>query len=223
MPGFSALPERTAAVAGDARPLPLPDWASDVERELGAGSVQLTTRFWRAAGAFALRTVHIRSPKIEVVTAFAFPDADRALPVLGMELVRLGRRPIVGVLDLVDLDPGSALGADLLDEAHDRWPDLDNDDDAPDWFVDCRSGRDFFLRPEDDAPLDLLGDIHLWVSEQLFRRASDTAAAQDAPRHEAAIQAYKRHHRDHSPGLPLMNRVFGEAWTDDYMDGQLFA
>ena len=52
---------------------------------------------------------------------------------------------------------------------------------------------------------------------------TDVPAASDPDAHAAAIADYKHHHRVNSPGLPLLNRVLGEAWTEQYMAGVFFA
>lgn len=213
-----------AATSIQERPL-----ATDIahcERDLGSGTLTLRNRCIDISWGYQLRLVHLRSPKIEIVTAFAFPRGDRRLPLYGMEVVALGRRPVVGVLDLLDLHPASTLpplAEPILREAHEAFPDLPYSNDQPAWFEQCRSGQDFFLRPDDLDTLLELVDVHHHVMGRLAALGSSPDSVSAAADHDAAISHYKRHHRDNSPGLPLLHRVFGEPWTSDYLDGYLFA
>lgn len=222
MTRFATVPERTEAQARLARERALPESMARVRRPMGKGELTLTTRFRELNEVWDLRTVHIVSPKIEVLTCFLFPAPDRALPVYGMELVMLGRRPVIGVADLVDLDAGGRVGRDLLADAHAHFPDLPTSNDMPQWFDDCRSGGEFFMRPDEVTDLDALAAVHHHLVAGVLALPTGTQAA-DPQAHGAAIADYKRHHRIHSPGLPLMHSLFGADWTDRYMDAHLFA
>lgn len=163
---------------------------------------------------------------IEIVTDFAFPHADKRLPLYGMELVALGRRPAVGALDLLDLHTAPelpAIAAPIMASAHESFPELPYCEDQPEWFKQCPSGQDFFVRSEAMATLLRLLDVHHHVFRCLARLEKSYAEVSDSARHSSAIEHYKRHHRANSPGLPLLNRVFGDSWTNSYLDGYLFA
>jgi hypothetical protein len=222
MSRFSNVPERTGAQARCARERPLPASMARVRKPMGRGELILTTRFRNLDDVWDLRTVHIVSPKIEVLTCFLFPEPDRALPVYGMELVMLGRRPVIGVADLVDLNAGGSAGRNLLADAHRHFPSLPASDDMPEWFAECRSGSEFFMRPDEVTALEALAEVHHHLVDGLLALPAETPAA-DPQAHGAAIADYKHHHRIHSPGLPLMNSLFGADWTDRYMDEHLFA
>lgn len=226
--GFESVFVDTEAHFGRdaATPRELPAEIAYCERNLGAGTLCLRNRCVDIAWGYEIRLVHMRSPKIEIVTAFAFPHGGKRLPLYGMELVALGRRPVVGVLDLLDLEAGPhhpSIAEPILKDAHRRFPDLPYCLNQPDWFKQCRSGQDFFMRPEDFDTLLQLVAIHHQVMGRLAMLELGASTAHDADGHTAAIQQYKRHHRQHSPGLPLLHRVFGESWTNAYLDDYLFA
>lgn len=218
---FSTLDDATAALSSEAREAALDPAFGLVERPLGAGALTMRTRCWTLGDRYELRTAHIRSPKIEIFTSFLYPDPSLRMPLYAMEFVILGRKPIVAVLDAVDLAGGDT-AARILEHAHREAPEMTNADDAPDWFLECRSGSDFFLRPESAETFDALAAIHEHVVSALLA-ITDAPAAPDPDAHAAAIADYKHHHRVNSPGLPLLNRVLGEAWTEEYMTGVFFA
>lgn len=182
---------------------------------------RLEARVRRGPEGWSLRSVLIESRKVAILNLFVFPDGGAAAPVYAMEFVRFGPRGVVAVLDLVDLAPGCASGRALLDQAHARWPELVNADDAPDWYEECRSGRDFFLRPSDPQRFSDLAAVH----EALLRGALDAQRASDAaePAARDALAGYKRHHAAHSPGLPFLHRMWGEGFTTELLGGLLFA
>jgi hypothetical protein len=166
------------------------------------------------------RAVAITGPRVHIVTQFLYPAPDRDLPLYAMEFVIFGRKPVVAVLDMVGL-PGTRTAGDharaWLDAAR---PDLPQGDDPPDWYVDCRSGDDIFVRPASldelpacDAAHDAL--VETWLAA--LPRAPALAPA-DAARHGPAIAAYRAHHKVHTPGLRYLRRSFGEVWTEAFLD-----
>jgi hypothetical protein len=101
----------------------------------------------------------------------------------------------------------------VLHEAHGRFQ-LPRADDRPEWFEQCRSGRDIDVRPEaisdfaqlSRAQLSMLDELLGWYSLGML---GSTRVAQD--QHAHALQSYMSHHDEYSPGRPLLQRSFGEA------------
>lgn len=188
---------------------------------LPSGEVAIDTWIHTDAGGNEARLALIRSPKIEIVTAFLYPAAARIAPLYAMELVRLGPKPIVAVMDCAapPEDPCCASAQALLAAVRSEAPRLVQADDPPDWFVEARSGADLFFRPADVAALQQAGLLHLSLWTTLLLRL-DTAPARDASA-AAAFAAftrhYKDHHRAHSPGIPLLSKCFGADWTAGYL------
>jgi len=216
--GLTALAAGFAVREGD------PELTS-VTRAMPSGTLRIDTQ--TLVGAVGeIRMACIQSPKIDIVTVFFYPQAALALPVYAMEFVLLGTRPIVAVMDLVAPanDPAQSTALQLLTSAHQRSPALINADDAPDWYAGSRSGHDFFIRPTGREQFDELAAVHAGLWEALL------AAPQPASRPALAqadfvefVNHYKHHHKTHSPGLPLMTRSFGEAWTRRYLNECFFA
>lgn len=208
------------------RLLTLPPGYAHAERAEKNGTLRLRNTFYALPERGELRAVSISSPKIDIVTLFFYPEPDRQLPVFAMEFVELGPRPIVGVIDLCSLLAGiNSTTAHLLRTTRSAFPQLVQADDPPEWFQQCRSGDDFFIRPRDQQDLDELATAHLQVWQTLLTLAAQPRRLESAEAlaHQQKIQDYKHHHRDHSPGLRLLNRSFGSEWTESYMRDHLFA
>jgi len=203
-------------------PVPVPRHFSEAVRKKADGELTMLTSRWAVADVGELRTAHIFAAKINVLTLFFFPSPHRALPVYCLEQVVFGNQPIVGVLDVVCLRPMSCADRvkDFLVTERARYPQLQQADEMPDWYLACRSGQDIFIRPRDDGDLAALSDLHLTLLRQYMPdllAQSETFADADAHQHLASLNAYKHHHQSHSPGIKLMNRSFGEAWTFEYL------
>lgn len=226
---FAALlPDVLARCDGlSLRECPLPTAYAVASRPLPQGELRLENRFIAIEHGGELRAVLIHAPKIDIVTLFFFPLAVRALPVFAMEFVVLGQQPVVAVIDAPCLTvdaTAQAATAHVLRAAHAACPDVLAADDPPDWYQNCRSGLDFFIRPRDMAELERLGTVCLNVLAGIIEQFQTAAwlSATAAAEHAERLQAYKDHHRQHSPGLPLLQRHFGAAWTADYLAEHLF-
>ena len=205
----------------------LPPQFARAERAEKTGLLQLDNRFVSVGDLGQFRGLCISSPKINIVSMFFFPKPHWQLPLFVMELVLLGSRPIVAMVDAVCLLSGMCCGDTvkaILERAHEAFSHLQQADDPPQWYVECRSGHDFFVRPDNIVGMEEMARVHLNVWGAVVDLFSD-------PRHfprpqiaesEKRIQAYKEHHRVNSPGLRLMNRSFGERWTQDYLCDYLF-
>lgn len=205
----------------------LPPEYAEVQREEKQGWLTLKNRFISIKDLGEMRCVRIAAPKIDIITVFFFPIPYLQLPVFGMEFVVLGERPIVGVIDAPCLMPKMTCSTNLqalMQSTHEQFPDLVQADDPPEWYAECRSGMDFFVRPRTLADLRDLALAHLQIWNGVVELFHFPLPLFDAEAEEYAnhIQAYKDHHRINSPGLRLMNRSFGEAWTRQYLTGYLF-
>jgi hypothetical protein len=204
------------------QPIAIPDNFARIERAEIDGVLIMQTEFMAVEGKGELRFVHIYSPKINVLTFFFFPAARWQLPVYCMELVIFNVQPIVAMLDCLCLKPMPIAQTikQLLSDAHQNQPLLAQASDIPDWFAQCRSGDDFFIRPQDEAELNALSALHLELLKpitHLIQHATEFEHNEEAV-HQQKLLEYKQHHREHAPGLRLMNRSFGEQWTSDYMN-----
>ena len=223
MVNFDALIAATLAAFEPltCQPLELAANLARIQRPEVDGDLVMATQFFDVNARGELRIVHIFAPKIKVLTLFFFPDANWQLPVYCMELVVFGEQPIVALIDGVCLQPMDcgSLVEGILDTAHQKNPQFQQAEDTPEWFQACRSGRDFFIRPENMAVMGDLAAVHLQLMPQLATLIQDARQfpEQQTQQYQHVLQEYKHHHRIHAPGLKLMNRSFGEAWTANYM------
>ena len=209
------------------REIILPPQFARAERTEKTGHLQLDNRFVSVEDLGQFRGLCISSPKINIVTMFFFPQPHWQLPVFAMELVLLGPRPIVAVIDAVCLLSEMQCKATVkatFEHAHDTFSHLAQADDPPPWYIECRSGHDFFVRPNDIAGMEEMARAHLSIWDAVIDLLVDPhhLPQRQIAEHQTCIQAYKDHHRVNSPGLRLMNRSFGEQWTQDYLCDYLF-
>ncbi len=205
----------------------LPDEFAQVQREEKEGVLTLRNRFLDIGDYGQFRSVIISSPKINIITVFFFPLPCRQLPVFAMEFVVLGKQPIVGVVDakcLLNTMECRFSISKTLEQIHLQFSHLVQANDPPEWYQDCRSGNDFFIRPKDEIELDALSIVHslVWRSTINLFMQSHTYNNSEASLHDTCIQVYKDHHRVNSPGYRLMNRSFGHDWTQEYLSNYLF-
>ncbi len=221
---FTELLNESVAAFADLEcvPVPVPKRFAEVVRKEMDGELTMLTNCWAVSDCGELRTVHIFATKVNVLTLFFFPSAHRALPVYCLEQVVFGNQPIVGLLDIVCMQPMSCADRvrDFLIAERARYPQLQQADEMPDWFLSCRSGQDVFIRPRNDDDLAALTDLHLRLLRQYMvslLAEAKTFADADAYQHLVSLNSYKHHHQRHAPGIKLMNRSFGEAWTTEYL------
>ncbi len=221
------LPELCTGLA----PVDLPlAWHAHAAERPG-GAVRMHYERHRGPLGMDLRFMRLWSAKVEVQTLFVYPAPASAHPVLAAETVWLGSKPQILVLDTPCLAPTLEAGwtsamQQLLQQHH-----LQNSADTPAWYADCRSGHDVFLRPSERVASQLpLQPAQFDVPQQFGRYAQAVVAhcqrawaepanldtTQQAA-HQRALSDYRRHHHQHSPGVPLMSRCFGVAWTVDFM------
>jgi Ferredoxin-dependent bilin reductase len=177
-------------------------------------------------GAADVRLIRLFSNKVDVFTCFAFPGTVQRAPAYAMEFVQIGGRPIVAVLDLLSLGHDAAMNVKLDETMKSARAGYDepNNSEVPDWYVECRSGRDIFARPTHSDAFVELGEIHnrLLASTCDEFLSAETLDAEAASAHATQIADYKHHHCVNSPGLPIMERTFGVEWTHEFMHRWVF-
>lgn len=204
----------------------VPDEYASARHALPSGEVAIDTWIEVHPAGHEARMALIRSPKIEIVTAFLYPAATCAVPLYAMELVRLGPRPVVAVMDCAAPaeDPAMPAARALLDAVRAEAPDLLPADDPPDWYTQSRSGADLFQRPASVADLHraALQHLLLWGTLLLRVECAGPRSVAAAAAFSAFVSRYKDHHRTHSPGIPLLTKCFGADWTASYLSGCFF-
>jgi len=187
-------------------------WA-DVQQ----GELRLRTRLIQLGQHAQARGVYIHAPKIEIVNLFLFPQAQG--PGYALEFVVLGGKPVVAVMDMPVLDdlPATQHQAQAwMAQAHALYP-VANSEHPPAWYAQCRSGMDFFLRPQTLETFILLTEVHDFLWARLLSYPF-TPGAQPT----LGWSAYKTHHCQHSPGRALLVKTFGTQWTEYFLRQVLF-
>ena len=227
---FQCLIEKTAAVFGEfsCQPIDLPHQFSKIERNEQDGVLAIENYFFQIADMGQLRIAHTYAAKINVIAIFFFPECGFKLPVYSMEFVILGQKPIVALMDAVCLSepmPISGVVKAILASAHLSYPKFSQVEELPQWFQECRSGQEFFHRPQDISEFLALGEVHLSLIENLVTlfHEAEVFDKDQAALHKARLEQYKKHHEINSPGTRLMNRSFGEQWTNEYLANYLFS
>lgn len=196
-----------------------------VEKQQQRGSTVFQANFQRVQDAGEFRAVYIVSPVIEIVNLFFFPLEERRSPVFAMEFVRIGPRGVVGVVDCkaAPEDPACEVASGILEAAHVAYPQLQNGDDPPAWYVEARSGKDFFVRPDSLEVFRDLVEAHHFVWERYVHAVLKAPPEPSClAQRRAFLSHYKDHHRDNSPGIPFLSKVFGIEWTQTFLRDHLF-
>ncbi|MEQ1543448.1 hypothetical protein [Methyloglobulus sp.] len=210
------------------QPIDLPQRFSKIERKEQDGVLTLENHFFRVGDVGQLRIAYTHAPKINIIAVFFFPQCRCQLPVYSMEFVMLGQKPIIALMDMVCLIqhmPISTIVKDFMDSAHSAYPEFNQEEVFPQWFEECRSGDEFFIRPRDMSEFSMLGKIHALLIENLAKlfQHVEIFDKDTTTLHKTYLDDYKKHHKINSPGLRLMNRSFGESWTEEYLTAYLFA
>jgi Ferredoxin-dependent bilin reductase len=227
---FQKLIENTVAVfsAFPYQQLKLPEQFAKIERHEQDGVLSIENHFFQIADFGQLRIAHTHAPKINIIAVFFFPECDYQLPVYSMEFVMLGQKPIIALMDAVCLIQAMSILTivkDFMASAHLTYPEFSEGEALPQWFDDCRSGQEFFIRPRELSEFATLEKIHLAIAENLTKlfQGAKVFDKANAALHKSHLESYKHHHKINSPGIRLMNRSFGEAWTNEYLTAYLFA
>lgn len=191
-------------------------------------TISFASRFYRCPWG-EQRSVYIHSPKIEIFNLFFFPNDKNASPVYAMEFVRMVNRMVVAVIDVVgnpEDQNSQSFAAGIIRPHREHCADIAQGDDPPEWFQECRSGSDFFVRPSNLEQMITLKEAHFAILESYLAARADWPTAEiadDSQTGENWQAQYKSHHAANSPGLPFLNRTFGEDWTHAFLHNYLFA
>lgn len=210
----------------------------------GLGPLHTTRLYgmaWRSP-ALDLRSTYIAGPKVEIINLMGFPGRPDLLPIFATEIIMFAGTPRVAVLDLQPVwmaNPHRAPLNGRLAEGLTRYAasfaDLPPGGDLPDWCRDYFTPHAIYSRPGDASAMPRLHQAfealaHHFREAWLEQPMDDAAApggvvttAQARAAAEAEMATYKRHHIEHSPGLPYLNKVFGAEWTAQYLQEFMYA
>jgi Ferredoxin-dependent bilin reductase len=211
--------------------LPLPSGYQTLIKPEVQGELKLENRFFEVIQSGQplgqLRTVTVQSPKINILNLLFFPDPKQQLPAYAAEFVSLSGKPIVAVIDAKCLLPSiltEAVNAVML-EARGSVSDLNlPETELPEWFQASRSGHEIFVRPKSVSEMERLMAKHLEIWQNLIGlfQSSQEYNEFDSKDHLLQLTHYKGQHSCNYPGIPLLQRCFGEQWTTQYLSNYLF-
>jgi hypothetical protein len=209
-------------------PIDLDSGFAQARRDENQGELCLSNRFFRILGVGEIRSMLIESPKIHIVNFYFYPDADRDLPLYAMGFVVLGSKPVAAIIDAPCMLPTLPCRSQVVAEWTERrrgFVDLPQAEDMPAWYAECRSGYDFFIRPDGDESMARLSLAHsqLWRGMVVRMAGAGGLPKSMHDHYRQAVAEYKRHHAKNTPGLALLRRSFGEEWTTKYLNEVFFA
>lgn len=204
----------------DLQPEPRPEAFCRQEKLVrGAPLVVTSEGGFEAAHRFSYKYTRVQSALVDIATVVVYPVSDvQGIPVFVLELVVVGERVHVAVIDVEPLDgfAGDAALEMALRPLQQRFTaQVPNDPDLPDWFRDICSPVHLF----GNAPIEKLAvyeeafcDYLAIYLQEFVGPSSATLPAVEA----AAVGAYKRHHYEHSPAKKVMSR-FEDDWFETFM------
>lgn len=226
-PGFTRIIE--AAETGLVRalglvPAPLPAELARMEGQWKDAPVVLDARAYRGERISYARFVTIQGEGLEIGNALCLSAPAYPLPILGVDLVGLGRDTVVAVADLSPiLDDPDARDRQLggLASRRARGPALPPGGELPEWCRAWFSTHALFTR----APSTRHADIAQAV-EDYWRAYAELAAAAEpgagAAGVEDAQRAYCAAHIEHDRGLQMLRKLFDPALADRFLREVLF-
>lgn len=185
-------------------------------RREGTGGAVLEYIDARVPGLGDARATLIHSPRAEIFNAMVFPDDAEALPVFAAEWVAFAGRVHVAVADLQPVvETRSADEARARAEAVlARFPTIEQSDDRPDWCRDYFTPGALFARGCQENGV-LLDAYAAYLRE--FLAMAGSVPIRGRRTGGAAVDAYKLHHVENTPGLAYLSRFFGADWTHDFL------
>lgn len=205
----------------------LPPEIAHINRVEQHGELSLTNQFLIVPGLGELRSACVNSAKVAIVNFLFFPEADKQLPVYAVDFVSLSAQPIVAVIDATCL-----LTADcekqvtqLFQQARENLTYLSPETEMSAWYLAARSENDIFVRSPTVAQMKNLMALHLQIWQKLIPLLSNPErySPEKSRLHAQKLHDYKDKHRLNYPGIRLLNRSFGQEWTQHYLKNYLFA
>jgi phycocyanobilin:ferredoxin oxidoreductase len=206
-------------------PLSLPPGFGRAEGEWRGAEATIETRAYRGGAIRYARFVVLRGADLEIGNVLCLPAPVQPLPILGADLVALGRETGMLAADLSPVLPaGPERAAQLAPLAARRaqHPPLPPGGRLPDWCAAWFSPCALYTRVEPSglgAAVDAFRD---------FPRAFVELARYSLPRPAlaseitAAQDGYAAAHRTDDKGLRLLATMFGTAWAERYVGEVLF-
>lgn len=205
---------------------PLPPELARLEGRFRDEPVTLLARAYSGPRLRYLRCVEVSSPShLDIGNVLALPRAELALPLLGVDLVEVGRDSAVVVADLSPMAESEARRAHerAVLERHRGPVALGEACALPEWAAEWFSAAALCVRVgAGQAPASAAAPVEAYAAAfiELVREGlPDPAQAEPVARRQ---QAYSAAHRERDRGLLLLRRLFDPALADRLLREVLF-
>ena len=184
----------------------------------------LVARAYAGPGVRYARFVELESPGLEIGNVVVFPEAALPLPVLGVDLVEVGRDTAVVVADLSPMsDDEIALERQLAVLATHRGDASPlAGAELPDWATEWFSRRALSARVSAPQAPAAAAEVQAFVSAFIELARGTEPAPEAAARAASRQQAYAAAHREQDRGLLLLRRIFEPETADRFVRRVLF-
>jgi len=185
----------------------------------------LTARAYSGPSCRYARFVELESEELEIANLVILPEADTSLPILGVDLVGVGRDTAVAVADLSPVTPDTSVRhaqLECLERHHTSRLPPETRLELPGWALEWFSRGALSAR----IGLALAETTRRAVGEfadafvELARGAG--ASPNDVESVASRHAAYCRSHRDQDRGLLLLRRIFEPLVADRFLREVLF-
>lgn len=179
--------------------------------------VRVDARTYRGARVRHARFVAVRGEGLTIGNVLVLPALDQPLPILGVELVDLGRESVLAVADLSPVLPDTHLTP--WARGHAERARLPSAGALPAWCTRWFSSYALFAR----APTAEAGAAAAQAWEAFVTLALGSVAAASSSALVAEAQAaYCRDHLDHDRGLHLLHKIVGPTDADAFLRDVMF-
>jgi len=175
------------------------------------------------------RMVLIQGSSNEIINTWVFPTNPMQHPVFAAELIAMARAPRLSFIDVQVPALQSNFKPNVRQIAkrvRQQFPELLIDEVPPEWAIAESEGQYVFSRSLDQAFFASIAACYQAYLSAYFGYLDDSQAiAAGIPASHAALtelQHYQDHHRISSPGGTFLGKLFGEDWTDAFLQNFLF-
>lgn len=176
-----------------------------------------------------VRMVLIEGSANTIINTWAFPFAPNVQPVYAAELIAMAGQPRLTFMDIQvpSMAPAEASRVRLATHSIRReFEDIHCTEEPPAWAIDATAGNYLFGRgaAKDAFPRIQRCYLELWDAyrDLLASTSSHESGSDQVTSAQQGLAAYQLHHMQHSPGQVFLGKVFGQAWTDDFLTNFLF-
>jgi len=206
-------------------PCALPAELVRLEGKFRGEPATLQARAYAGRRLAYVRCVEVASRDLDIGNVLGVPRVEFALPLLGIDLVEVGRDTAVVVADLSPMTDELAQRAHQRDVLAQHRPSLVNLGTAielPAWAAECFSSDALSARidPEQAGASESAVDAYVAAFIQLVRDGVPSPARAELTAQRQ--RAYTAAHRERDRGLLLLRRIFEPSLADRFLGEVLF-